>query len=271
MSGSSLEPVESVMRRLTVERRDADGWPVHRIAPKTGGPTGGVLYLHGGGYIVGIQPMHWDFVARLADLTGRAVTLPDYPVAPAHTHRDMFPTLRRLYADVAPGTATNRFAVMGDSAGATMSLALVQSLPQKRRPGDLILMSPWLDATMTNPGIGAVQPQDPMNTTEGLIGLARQWAGPDELSTPELSPINGPLEHLGHVAVFAGTHDILAPDARRLTELAAGADGTDLVLREYPGMTHSWMLTGTGPEADAVRSEIADRLGRSPGPAGRKS
>ena len=257
MYGDNREPAG----RLTVERRDFAGWPVHRIAPLTGEPTGEVLYLHGGGYVAPIHPVHWDFVTRLADLTGRAVTLPEYPLTPAHDHREVFPVLGRLYAKVTEGETTEPFTVMGDSVGATMSLALVQSLPYSRRPGNLVLMSPWLDATLTNPEIAAIQPADPMSTVPGLTRLARAWAGPDDLATPELSPINGPLDRLGRVTVFAGSRDILTPDARRLADLATGVAGTNLVLREYQDMTHTWMLIQPGPAADAVLAEITGLLG----------
>ncbi|MEV0714756.1 alpha/beta hydrolase [Asanoa sp. NPDC050611] len=259
MYGGNRDPA----RRHTVERRDFAGWPVYRITPRTGESTGELLYLHGGGYVAPIHTVHWDFVARLAGMTGRAVTLPDYPLTPAHNHRDVFPVLGRLYEKVAEGeTSSSSFTVMGDSAGATMGLALVQSLPYNRRPGNLILMSPWLDATLTNPEIPAIQPTDPMSTVSGLTELARMWAGPDDLATPELSPINGPLDRLGRVTVFAGSRDILTPDARRLAELATGAAGTNLVLREYEDMTHTWMLTQPGPAADAVLAEITGLLRR---------
>ncbi|MER7894095.1 alpha/beta hydrolase [Micromonospora sp. NPDC094482] len=259
---SHREPTASLLRRVNLAKSTFEGWPIYEVTPRTGGATGHILYVHGGGYVRPLQPAHWDFIARVSALTGRALTVPDFPVAPEQTHRDVFPTLRRLYDHVTSRTGMDRFAVMGDSAGGTMGLALVQSLPEGHaRPSDLILMSPWLDATMTNPDIGAIEPYDPMSSTADLKRLARMWAGDDELSTPWLSPLNGPLENLGRLTIFTGTNDILNPDARRLTDLAAPAAGTEVVLHEYPAMTHAFMLLVPGAETDAVLAEIVNQLG----------
>ncbi|MFC6021266.1 alpha/beta hydrolase fold domain-containing protein [Plantactinospora solaniradicis] len=264
MSSGKRVSTGSPLPGLTISTDAFEGWPVHEVSPRPGDGAGHVLYLHGGGYVSELQPPHWEFVARLATLTGRTFTVPEYPVAPGHTHRDVFPTLRRLYDRLAGRHARDRFAVVGDSAGGTMGLALVQSLPPASpRPADIILMSPWLDATMTNPDISAIEPYDPMSSTGNLIRLAGMWAGPDDPSTPWLSPINGPLEDLGRVTIFAATNDILTPDARRLEHLADGVAGTDLVLREFPDMTHAWMLLRPGPETDAVVAEIVGQLGHA--------
>ncbi|WP_158609340.1 alpha/beta hydrolase fold domain-containing protein [Micromonospora musae] len=252
--------------RLQIERSEFEGWPVHTVRPATGDARGHVLYLHGGGYVSPLQPAHWDLIARLAARTGRAFVVPDFPLAPGHTHHDVFPTLRRLYDQLSDGTDPDTFAVMGDSTGATMGLALVQSLPPgQRRPRDLVLMSPWLDATLTNPEIRALEPHDPISSTENLSRFARWWAGRADVATPLLSPINGPLENLGRVAIFAGTNDILTPDARRLAQLAAEATGTEMTLHEYPDMIHAFMLLRPGAETDAVLAEITRRLDADPG------
>ncbi|TDC30429.1 alpha/beta hydrolase [Micromonospora sp. 15K316] len=255
----------SLPRQPTVDESQFEGWPVHTVLPGPGDARGHVLYLHGGGYVSPPQPAHWNLIAELAGRTGRTFVVPDFPLAPEHTHRDVFPTLRRLHEQLSNGGDMDTFAVMGDSTGATMSLALVQSLPPGQpRPRDLILMSPWLDATLTNPEIRLIEPHDPMSSTESLSRFARWWAGRDDLATPQLSPINGPLEHLGRVAILAGTNDILTPDARRLAQLAAGAPGTDMTLYEYPDMTHAFMLLRSGAETDAVLAEITRRLGGPP-------
>ncbi|WBB69346.1 alpha/beta hydrolase [Micromonospora sp. WMMD812] len=269
MSRHADRSASTLLRQINVTERPFEGWPVYEVTPRTEDVTGHVLYVHGGGYVSRLQPTHQDLIARLAALTGRAFTVPDFPVAPGHTHRDVFPTLRRLYDHVAGRSGTKRFAMMGDSAGGTMAMALVQSLPEGHpRPADLILMSPWLDATMTNPDIPALEPYDPMSSTEDLTRLARMWAGGDELSAPWLSPVNGPLANLGRVTVFAGANDILTPDARRLTRLADGAAGTRVTLHEYPGMTHAFMLLRPSAETDAVLAEIVKQLGDGNAAAG---
>ncbi|MGW4467277.1 alpha/beta hydrolase [Micromonospora sp. NBC_01796] len=255
-----------ILRHVTVERQDFENWPTYVVTPVSGGDAGQILYLHGGAYATEIGAGHWNLVARLAERTNRTVTVPIYPLTPEYGHRDVFPTLQRLYRRVAALGAADRLAVVGDSAGAGMALALVQSLPVgEARPGDLVLLSPWLDATMTNPDIPAIAPRDPLLKPAHLRSLGHLYALPDLPSVAEVSPINGPLRDLGRVTLFTGTRDVLNPDARRLRQLAAD-QGTDIVLREYPGMLHDWVLTPI-PEARRVIAEIAEVLGQ-PQPAG---
>jgi monoterpene epsilon-lactone hydrolase len=212
--------------------------------------------------------VHWNLIGRLAELTDRTVTVPIYPLIPEHSYHDVFPTLLRLYQQAAADQDVDRLAVIGDSAGAGMALALVQSLPAGiPRPGDLILLSPWLDATMTNPDIIAIAPRDPLLNAAHLKTLGHLYALPDPPSVPWVSPINGPLDDLGRVTVFTGTRDVLNPDAQRLKRLAA-EHGTGIVLREYPGMFHDWVLTPI-PEAKRVITEIVEVLRTETQPAGR--
>ncbi|MFK3979807.1 alpha/beta hydrolase [Micromonospora sp. NPDC050397] len=249
-----------ILRHVTVERQDFEDWPTYVVTPVTGAPNGQILYLHGGAYAAEITVGHWNLVARLAERTGRSVTVPIYPLTPEYGHRDVFPTLLRLYRRVVGRMAADRLAVIGDSAGAGMALALVQSLPaDTARPGDLVLLSPWLDATMTNPEIPAIARRDPLLNAAHLRSLGHLYALPDLPSVPGVSPINGPLRDLGRVTLFTGTRDVLNPDARRLRQLAS-EQGTEIVLREYPGMLHDFVLTPI-PEARRVVAEIVEVLG----------
>lgn len=248
-----------ILRHVTVRRQDVEQWPTYVVTPVSGGSAGQILYLHGGAYATEITVGHWNLVARLAERTDRTVTVPIYPLTPEYGHRDVFPTLHRLYRRVAALGSADRLAVVGDSAGAGMALALVQSLPAgDPRPGDLVLLSPWLDATMTNPDIPAIAPRDPLLKPAHLRSLGHLYALPDLPSVAEVSPINGPLRDLGRVTLFTGTRDVLNPDARRLRHLAA-EQGTEIVLHEYPGMLHDWVLTPI-PEAKRVIGQIADLL-----------
>jgi acetyl esterase/lipase len=252
-------PPRSLARHLTVDRLDFEGWPCYVLKPRSGGAAGRIVYLHGGAYAAEIIAPHWRFVARLAEVTDRIVTVPIYPLTPEHDHLEVFPTLLRLFAMAASEHGAERLALMGDSAGAGMALALVQSLPPgSPRPGDLILLSPWLDVTMTHPDIAAIARRDVVLDPEHLKVLGRFYAGPDEPSVAQVSPINGPLTDLGRVALFTGTNDVLHPDARRLHDLAARS-GTDIAFYEYDGMFHDWMLAPI-PEARRVRSEIVEML-----------
>jgi monoterpene epsilon-lactone hydrolase len=250
-------PPSSLSNAVTVERSSFEDWPVYTLTPPGGGSSGSLLYLHGGAYAAEILSSHWAFLGKLAVATNRTITVPIYPLAPEHTHVDVFPTLTRLYREFAAGKTL--LAVAGDSAGGGMALALIQSLPPDiRRPRDLILLSPWLDATMSNPDIAAVAPTDPLLSLDHVTELGRLYAGTDDTSVPTVSPINGPLDRLGNVTVYSGTREILNPDARRFVAKATNA-GAKVTLRESPGMIHDWALLPI-PEAKATLADVVARL-----------
>ena len=250
-------PPASLSNAVLVERSSFEGWPVYTLTPPGGGTKGSLLYLHGGAYAVEILSAHWAFLGKLAVATNRAITVPIYPLAPEHTHADVFPTLTRLYRQFAKSETL--LAVAGDSAGGGMALALVQSLPPDvRRPRDLILLSPWLDATMNNPDIATVAPTDPLLSVDHVTQLGRLYAGTDDPSVPTASPINGSLNDLGNVVIYSGTREILNPDARRFVAKATSA-GVKVTLLESPGMIHDWVLLPI-PESKATLADVVARL-----------
>ncbi|MEV8092182.1 alpha/beta hydrolase [Streptomyces nigra] len=252
-------------RNVTGERDDFEGWPVHTVTPRSGGASGHILFLHGGGYVAQIVPPHWRFVSRLAEATDRTVTVPIYPLAPEHTHSTVMPVLIRLYERLVTRHAPGTTAVMGDSAGAGMGMALLQSLPATvPRPRDLVLLSPWLDAVMDNPVSAKIEPSDPILSVAELRRFAGQYAGEDDPSHPHVSPVNGPLDRLGRVTAFTGTRDVLHPDVREL-EVRSHAWNLDLTVHQYPGMFHGWMIMPVRfPEATRAFSQIVSLLHADP-------
>ncbi len=88
------------------------------------------------------------------------------------------------------------------------------------QPYQIILLSPWLDITLSNPGINEVNGFEPLMGIEGLRQAGKKYAGEANPNHYLLSPIYGSLEGLGKISVFIGTKDILVADTRKLKALA---------------------------------------------------
>ena len=73
------------------------------VTPRGTDPRRTVFYLHGGGYVSGIDPNHVRYVTRLAVALGARVVLPDYPLAPEHSWRDSHAVVADLAARWATG------------------------------------------------------------------------------------------------------------------------------------------------------------------------
>ncbi|WP_236808886.1 alpha/beta hydrolase fold domain-containing protein [Amycolatopsis albispora] len=248
------EPPSLVYRGTSVERTEVDGTLCYTIRPKAPTSTKHVLYFHGGAYVHEIQRDHWEFTRRLALLTGGTVTVPVYPLAPRSTAAETVPLVERVHDRILGDTDPRSQILMGDSAGGALSLVLAERLRDRGRPQpkEIVMLSPWLDATMTHPSLPALDRIDPYLSVPGLAEAAHLYAGELPLADPWLSPVNGKLADLGRLSLFVGTRDVLLADARRFRTVTAER-GIDLEYWEYEGMFHAWMLT-TLPEArDATR------------------
>ncbi|OBI68137.1 alpha/beta hydrolase fold domain-containing protein [Mycobacterium sp. E796] len=232
-------------------------WPIYTLtsgASRTAQRT--VFYLHGGAWVNEIASQHWKLAAQIAADARAQVIVPIYPLVPFTTAAGVVPTIAELVAEKA--AADHSVCLAGDSAGGQMALSVALMLRDERRLvlSETVLISPVLDASLTNPLIDAVD--DPWLTRVGLLEFARRWCGDLPMTDPMVSPLNAELSGLGPLTVFSGTRDILNPDARLLAEKAAAA-GVKIDYHEQPGLLHVYPLTPTR-EGRAARALIVDRL-----------
>jgi triacylglycerol lipase len=144
-----------------------------------------------------------------------------------------------------------------------MALSVTQLLVSRGNPtpSRLVLISPWLDVTMSNPAIALID--DPVLRTASLRRAGQQWAGDLSLTDPWVSPVYGSLVGLPPTAVYCGNLDLLSADVLRLQEqaLTSAASQFTFVLRN--GAIHDWAMGGvfSTPESAAVQRDIYQQLG----------
>jgi acetyl esterase/lipase len=245
----SYEPPQELSRSYDVTREDVEGLPCYTVRPRRD-TAGRVLYLHGGGFVFEMTKHHWGFAGRLAARLDAAVTVPIFPLAPEHTCLDAYPALTALYAKLR--RAEGPLTVMGDSTGATIALVLAQTV-HEQGPDHLVLISPLVDATLSNPGIPAIR--DPWLSVAGLRAGARGWAGAVDLADPRVSPLHGTFDGLGPTTIFTGTRDICHPDIRLLRERLI-EQGVEVHYVEGPGLIHVFPLLPV-PEAGRALERLA--------------
>lgn len=255
---NSAEPPRKVLIACKVDQYRLHGHKVFSLSPRNAKSPNHkyILYLHGGAYVQSFAWPHWDFLSLLVNKANCTITAPDYPLAPAHTYEQAFAMVAELYKELIKTVNPAELILMGDSAGGGFALALAQlmkneSIPQ---PAQIILLSPWLDLSLTNPAIKDIDPSDFFLGVEGLQLAGKAYAGNASPDYYLLSPINGPLEDLAKISVFMGSREILVADARKLKAMA-DAKGITLHYHEYPGMFHTWMLLNL-PESRQAKKEI---------------
>jgi len=257
----SNEPPAAVHSRHDVRTRQVQGFPCTTVAPRNGATGRAVVYLHGGSYTGEIAKQHWALISKLAD-AGVRVEVPLYGLAPQHTYREAYPFVTEVYRDLLAEVDASAVTIAGDSAGGGLALGFAQTLaaeglPQPRR---LVLLSPWLDLTLSHPDLPALEPRDPWLNIDGTVEAGKVWAGGDDPTQPKLSPINGQLAGLAPMDVTVGTRDLCLPDVLLLQERAAAA-GAELRVTVSPGAVHVYPLV-PAPEGRAEARRIVGEIAR---------
>jgi acetyl esterase/lipase len=254
----SQEIPEKMKKKFHVSKKDINGCCYYVMEPLNSGKTKHILYLHGGGYVYEITSLQWNFLQKLAEASHCTITIPIYPLAPEHKCEEVFDMLIPLYKQIISKVKPEEVVVIGDSSGGGMSLALVQLLRENQipQPGNVILISPALDMTLTNPEIPAVEKIDPILAQPSFLEFG-SWAGGEKGPAHYiLSPIFGNLESLGKVSLFIGTHDLLFPDAKRFKKIV-DEKGISINYFEYSSMIHNWPMLPF-PESKKARKQIID-------------
>ena len=130
---------------------------IHRPPAGRRSPAPGVLYVHGGGYVIGTAELGDPFCARLAQHLGVVVAAVDYRLAPEHAYptplEDAHAALRWLAEQ--PEVDGGRIALVGDSAGGGLAAALALLVRDRDevRPVLQVLSYPMLDDRTTDGGL----------------------------------------------------------------------------------------------------------------------
>ncbi|SUM59303.1 esterase [Staphylococcus petrasii] len=203
-----------------------------------------ILYIHGGYNTLQPSPFHWRFMDKLVLNTLYEVVLPIYPKTPEYHIEDTFKAINDVYDSLLEEVDAHNIVIMGDGTGGALALSFVQQLIEQQRPvpKKLFLISPMLDATMTNPQItDNLINKDRFVNIDGLQRILNVWSHGDALANPRISPLYGSLEHLPPIVMFGGGREIYYPDIQQLAYKLEEAN-QDIQFFDYPKMFHDFPL-----------------------------
>ena len=234
---------------------------------KDGAESGpAVLYLHGGGMILGSVALYDAPIARYVSASGVPMLAVDYRLAPEHPDptpvEDVYAGLRWLHDHAGElGVDPARIAVMGDSAGGGLAAGVTLLARDRGGPpvARQILVFPMLDDRTTTPDPELV-PFATWNYEDNATGwsalLGARAGGPDvspyaaAARATDLSGLPPTYLEVGQLDIF---RDEDLDYARRL-----GAAGVDVEFHLHPGVPHEFDTFAW--DTDVARRAVADRL-----------
>ena len=233
----------SIQKRFDLRMHKKNGRNIWTLKPKQNVSEKIILYIHGGAYIYNISKYHWKLIEELLYKTNATIVIPDYPLAPAACYADVYEFIEDIYSEILAKVSSENIIIMGDSAGAGFALSFAQKLRDKNnpQPSQIILLSPWLDLTMSNPSIIKYDDKDKILGIKGLQMAGKAYAGTLDMQDYKVSPIYGNHSGLGEISLFIGTHDLFIADARKFKRIMENND-IPIHYFEYPKMFHAWMI-----------------------------
>ncbi len=251
-----MVPPKYLERHHQVQAAVQSGRPVYYLDFEKAEEKPCILYLHGGAFLTGVSEKHWRFARRLLFGTGCPMVIPDYPLIPEHTHKRILSFCMELYLDLA-AKCPHGIILAGDGAGANLALSAARQAVRKGAPlpGQLLLLSPYLDLSGNNPIRNVLAHRDPVLEPSGCREAALLYAGSRPLSSPLVSPVFGSMAGLPRVTVWTGDNDILYADTLLLKEALRRAH-TPYHIYTYPDMVHGWMFERIPEGRKALRQII---------------
>jgi len=198
---------------------------------------GAILYVHGGGYVLGSAKAYRGLASQIASRAGRPVFVVDYALAPEKPFPAAYDDVSKAYAELASVTS-GRVALMGDSAGggAVLSIAMnrADAVPA---PVAIVAYSPWVDPALEGESMDTRGDVDPILNRQSLAGGARQYLAGADVSDPRVNALKADFAKLPPVRIDVGDDEILLDDTLRFEALAGEAE-RQVEAHVWKGMVH---------------------------------
>ena len=223
---------------------DAGGVPSELVSSDEASDQTAVLYLHGGGYVIGSPKTHRELARRLSTASHAQVLVIDYRLAPENLFpaavEDAVSAYRWLLSE---GYAPEKLSIAGDSAGGGLTAATLVSIRDQGLPLPAcgVCLSPWVDMESLGDSMTSRADRDPMVQREGLVNMAGVYLADADPKSPLAAPMYADLEGLPPLLIQVGASETLFDDAVRLDEKARAA-GVETTFEEWDNMIHVWHL-----------------------------
>lgn len=252
-----------IPKDVSVEHVNVQGIPAAWFRPAHAPATKTILYLHGGGYVIGSIASYQQMCAELARRLGLNLLLPEYRLAPEHPFPAALDDALEVYRWLlGQGYHAKDIVLCGDSAGGGLALATALGLRQHGSPlpGAVVCISPWTDLTCQSESHTTKADVESMLNTPTLKEWSAAYTGKDSPQNPLISPVYAEFSGFPPLLIQVGSDEILLDDSLRVAERASAA-GVDVQLKIWNDLWHLWHIAALlVPESRQAMDEIGQFL-----------
>ncbi|CAN5147821.1 alpha/beta hydrolase [soil metagenome] len=235
---------------VTYETAKVGGVPGVWCRPPNAQRGSVILYLHGGGYVMGSATAARNYVGQIAVRANAATFVADYRLAPEYPYPAAVDDALAVYSGLAE--LSRSIVIAGDSAGGGLALVTLALVNKANRPAKgCVVLSPWTDLALTSPSLQTRAAEDPILVPGQLAAAAKMYLGKHDSRDARVSPVYGDLSALPPVQLHVGDAEIMLDDAVRYAEKSANA-----VVHVWEGMPHVFPASVGTYEAAGVALEI---------------
>ncbi len=228
------------------------------LIPVKGLKNKAILYVHGGGFCLGIYNPNREFAARMAKKCGVKVFMPNYRLAPENPFPAALEDAMAVYKGMLlEGYSASNIIVAGDSSGCGLLLSALLALKESgvEMPSSISLITPALDFAGKGESFLTKAKFDPFRLKDPL-GVAKVYVGTNNPLSPDISPLYGDAAGLPPILIHGAEYDVFVSDAVRFEEAARQA-GVDVRLKTWQKMWHIFHMQDTVvPEAKDALQEM---------------
>ena len=215
-----------------------------------------VLYLHGGGYVMGSRRTHRELVSRIAREAAARVLVLEYRLAPEHPFPAAVEDATAAYRWLRKqGIAAGSIAIAGDSAGGGLTLATLAGAARRGRCVAGVRGVPVaMDRSRRHRCVGATRRRGRSDDFgRGASRHGQALCRDAHCAIRSRRRCTATTKGLPPLLIQVGTREILLDDSTRVADKARAA-GVPVRLEIEEGAPHVWQATPHLPEAaDAVR------------------
>ncbi len=255
---------ESFMNEVKIEPVDLDGVPAEWQIVPGAQEDKVILYIHGGGYIMGSPNFTRMISVRLGIATNSRILSIDYRLAPEHPYpqgiEDCISSYKWL---LSKEFDTKNILISGDSAGGYFTLITLVKLRNEGilLPAGAILFSPATDLALTGESTITNGPTDPILADLGIFWWNECYLAGVDPFNPEVSPLYADLTNLPPILAQVSTSEMLYDDARLFVEKAKKS-GVDATLQTWDDTLHEFQIYDLPESTEAFNKarEFAQKI-----------